>query len=194
AIDWIHKEKAIAPDKPFFVYLAPGATHAPHQPPQAWIDQYKGQFDMGWDKYREMTLERQKKLGIVPQNTDLTARPDGIPAWDSLEPQQKKLYARMMEIYAAYGAHADYEMGRVIDAVKKLPDADNTMIVFVVGDNGSSAEGGLGGSTDELIIVNGMSQEWQDVYKVMNELGGPKHFNHMPIGWAHAMDTPFQWT
>ncbi|WP_246641588.1 arylsulfatase [Paraburkholderia edwinii] len=194
AIDWIHKEKAIAPDKPFFVYLAPGATHAPHQPPQAWIDKYKGQFDMGWDKYREMTLERQKKLGIVPQNTDLTARPDGIPAWDSLEPQQKKLYARMMEIYAAYGAHADYEMGRVIDAVKKLPDADNTMIVYVVGDNGSSAEGGLGGSTDELIIVNGMQQDWQDVYKVMNELGGPRHFNHMPIGWAHAMNTPFQWT
>jgi arylsulfatase A-like enzyme len=194
AIEWIHKEKAIAPDKPFFVYLAPAATHAPHQPPKDWIDKYKGQFDMGWDKYREMTLERQKKLGIVPQNTDLTKRPDGIPAWDSLEPKQKQLYSRMMEIYAAYGAHADYEMGRVIDAVKKMPDADNTMIVYVLGDNGSSGEGGLGGSTDELVIVNGMKQDWQDVYKVMNELGGPKHFNHLPIGWAHAMDTPFQWT
>lgn len=194
AIAWIEKEKAIAPDKPFFLYLAPAATHAPHQPPADWIDKYKGRFDMGWDEYRKETLAREKKLGVVPQNTDLTARPAEIPAWDSLDPKQKKLYARMMEIFAAYGAHADFEMGRVIDVVKRLPDADNTMIIYVVGDNGASGEGGLAGITNELITVNGMKQDWQDVYKVMNELGGPKHFNHMPIGWAHAMDTPFQWT
>lgn len=194
AIAWVNKEKAIDPQRPFFLYVAPGATHSPHQPPADWRDRFKGQFDMGWDKYRELTLERQKKLGVVPQDTQLTPRPTDLPAWDSLQPEQKRLYARMMELFAAYGAHADYEMGRVIDAVRKLPNGDNTLIIYVVGDNGASAEGGMDGRTNENSIFNGVQESWQSNLKVIDELGGPKHFNHFPAAWAHAMDTPFQWT
>ena len=194
AIAWVRKVKSIAPDKPYFLYVAPGATHAPHQAPTAWIDKFKGKFDMGWDAYREQTLERQKKLGVVPKDTQLTARSRGLPAWDSLNADQKRLYARMMEVFAAYGAQVDAAMGRVIDAVKALPDADNTMIIYIAGDNGSSAEGGLEGSLNENLFFNGFPETWQDNLKVIDELGGPKHFNHFPSSWAHAMNTPFQWT
>ncbi|MBP6877051.1 MAG: arylsulfatase [Phenylobacterium sp.] len=194
AIAWVRKVKSIAPDRPYFLYVAPGATHAPHQAPQSWIDKFKGQFDMGWDAYRQQTLERQKKLGVVPKDTQLTARSRGLPAWDSLNADQKRLYARMMEVFAAYGAQVDAAMGRVIDAVKALPDADNTMIIYIAGDNGSSAEGGLEGSLSENMFFNGFPETWQDNLKVIDELGGPKHFNHFPSSWAHAMNTPFQWT
>ncbi|MDR7133902.1 arylsulfatase [Lysobacter niastensis] len=194
AIAWVRKAKSIAPDKPYFLYVAPGATHAPHQAPQSWIDQFKGQFDMGWDAYREQTLERQKKLGVVPKDTKLTKRSPGLPAWDDLNADQKRLYARMMEVFAAYGAQVDAAMGRVIDAVKALPDADNTLIIYIAGDNGSSAEGGLEGSLNENLFFNGFPEKWDDNLKVIDELGGPKHFNHFPSSWAHAMNTPFQWT
>lgn len=194
AIAWVRKVKAIAPDRPYFLYVAPGATHAPHQAPQSWIDQFKGKFDAGWDAYREQTLERQKKLGVVPKDTKLTTRSKGLPAWDSLNADQKRLYARMMEVFAAYGAQVDAAMGRVIDAVKALPDADNTMIIYIAGDNGSSAEGGLEGSLNENLFFNGIIEKWQDNLKVIDELGGPKHFNHFPSAWAHAMNAPFQWT
>lgn len=194
AIAWVRKVKSIAPDKPYFLYVAPGATHAPHQAPQSWIDQFKGKFDHGWDAYREQTLARQKKLGVVPDDTDLTERSRGLPAWDSLEPDQQRLYARMMEVFAAYGAQVDAAMGRVIDAVKALPDADNTLIIYIAGDNGSSAEGGLEGSLNENLFFNGFPEKWEDNLKVIDELGGPKHFNHFPSSWAHAMNTPFQWT
>jgi arylsulfatase len=194
AIAWMRNVKSVSPDKPFLLYVAPGATHAPHQAPADWIAKFKGQFDMGWDKYREMTLERQKKLGVIPPDTKLTGRSPGLPAWDSLNADQKRLYARMMEVFAAYGAHCDYHMGRIVDAVKELPDADNTMIIYIAGDNGSSAEGGLEGSLSENMFFNGFSEKWQDNIKVIDELGGPKHFNHFPSAWAHAMDTPFQWT
>lgn len=194
AIAWVRKVKSIAPDKPYFLYVAPGATHAPHQAPQSWIDQFKGKFDYGWDAYREQTLARQKKLGVVPDDTDLTERSRGLPAWDSLEPDQQRLYARMMEVFAAYGAQVDAAMGRVIDAVKALPDADNTIIIYIAGDNGSSAEGGLEGSLNENLFFNGFPEKWEDNLKVIDELGGPKHFNHFPSSWAHAMNTPFQWT
>lgn len=194
AIRWVRKVKAIAPDKPYFLYVAPGATHAPHQAPQAWIDQFKGKFDMGWDAYREQTLARQKELGVVPKGTQLTERSRGLPAWDSLNADQKRLYARMMEVFAAYGAQVDAAMGRVIDAVKELPDADNTMIIYIAGDNGSSAEGGLEGSLNENLFFNGFPERWQDNLKAIDELGGPKHFNHFPSAWAHAMNAPFQWT
>src|SRR5262245_29635199 len=149
---------------------------------------------MGWDKYREETLARQKKLGVVPPDTKLTERSAGLPAWDSLTADQKRLYARMMEVFAGYGAQCDYEMGRVVDAVKQLPGADNTLFIYIAGDNGSSAEGGLEGSVNENLYFNGFSEKWQDNLKVIDELGGPKHFNHFPAAWAHAMDTPFQWT
>lgn len=194
AIGWVRRVKSIAPDRPFLLYVAPGATHAPHHAPPEWIAKFKGRFDMGWDKYREETLERQKKLGVVPADTKLTARPPGLPAWDSLNANQKRLYARMMEVFAAYGAECDEQMGRIVNAVKQLPDADNTIIVYIAGDNGSSAEGGIEGSLNENLFFNGFVEKWQDNLKVIDELGGPKHFNHFPAAWAHAMNTPFQWT
>ena len=142
----------------------------------------------------KQTLERQKKLGVVPPDTKLTDRSKGLPAWDSLNADQKRLYARMMEVFAAYAAHCDYDMGRVVDAVKQLPGADNTLFLYIAGDNGSSAEGGIEGSVNENLFFNGFPEKWQDNFKVIDELGGPKHFNHFPSAWAHAMDTPFQWT
>jgi len=194
AIAWVHKVRSIAPDRPFFLYVAPGATHAPHHAPKDWIAKFKGKFDLGWDRYREETLVRQKKLGVVPPDTKLTARPDGLVAWDSLNADQKRLYAHMMEVFAAYGAECDYEMGRIVDAVKRMPGAENTIFIYIAGDNGASAEGGLEGSLNENLFFNAIVERWQDNLKVIDELGGPKHFNHFPAAWAHAMDTPFQWT
>jgi arylsulfatase A-like enzyme len=194
AIAWMQSEKEIDPDRPFFLYIAPSATHAPHMVPKEWSDKFKGHFDMGWDRYREMTLERQKKLGVVPADTKLTPRPDSLPAWDSLNADQKRLYARMMEIFAGFGAQIDYEMGRVLDAAAALPDADNTLVIYIMGDNGSSAEGGLDGETNENAAFNGVLETWQSDLKYIDELGGPKHYNHFPAGWAWAMDAPLQWT
>ena len=194
AIAWMQREKEIDPARPFFLYVAPSATHAPHQAPKKWIDKFKGQFDTGWDTYREQTLERQKKLGVVPANTKLTARPESLAAWDSLNADQKRLYARMMEVFAGFGAQIDFEMGRVLDAVAALPDADNTLVIYILGDNGASAEGGLDGIANEIAAFNGVFEPIEGVLKIIDELGGPKYYNHFPAGWAHAMDTPFQWT
>ena len=194
AIAWVQQATSIDPSKPFFLYVAPGATHAPHQVAKEWIEKFKGRFDMGWDAYRELTLERQKNLGVVPPDTKLTTRSKGLPAWDSLNADQKRLYARMMEVFAAYGAQCDEQMGRIVDAVKQLPNADNTLIIYIAGDNGSSAEGGLDGSLCENLFFNGIAERWQDNIKAIDELGGPKHFNHFPAAWAHAMNAPFQWT
>lgn len=194
AISWMQKTKSIAPDKPFFLYVAPGATHAPHHAPADWIAKFKGKFDMGWDAYREQAFERQKKLGVIPAGTKLTPRPESLPAWESLNADQKKLYSHMMEVFAAYGAFCDDQMGRIIKAVKELPDADNTMIIYIAGDNGSSAEGGIEGSVNEMLFFNGFPEKWQDNLKAIDELGGPKHYNHFTSAWAWAMNTPFQWT
>jgi arylsulfatase len=194
AIAWVRQAKSISPDRPYFLYVATGATHAPHQTPREWIEKFKGRFDGGWDKYREETLARQRKLGVVPEETKLTVRSKGLPAWDSLNADQKRLYARMMEVFAGYGAHCDYELGRVVEACKQLPGGDNTLTVYIAGDNGASAEGGLEGSLCENMFFNGFAEKWQDNIKAIEELGGPKHFNHFPSAWAHAMNTPFQWT
>lgn len=194
AISWVRKVKSIAPDKPYFLYVAPGANHSPHHAPKEWVEKFKGQFDGGWDTYREDTLARQKKLGVVPQDTKLTERSAGLPAWDGLNADQKRIYARMMEVFAGYAAHCDHEMGRVIDAVKQMPDADNTLFVYIVGDNGASAEGGIEGSINENLFFNGFPEKWQDNLKAIDDIGGPKYFNHFPSAWAHAMCTPFQWT
>lgn len=194
SIAWVRQAKSIAPDRPYFLYVATGATHAPHHTPDDWIAKFKGKFDNGWDAYREQTLARQKKLGVVPKDTTLTERSKGLPAWDSLNADQKRLYSRMMEVFAGYAAHCDHELGRVVDACKSLPDADNTLIVYIAGDNGASAEGGLEGSLCENMFFNGFAEKWQDNIKAIDELGGPKHFNHFPSAWAHAMNTPFQWT
>ncbi|WP_165073776.1 arylsulfatase [Paludisphaera rhizosphaerae] len=194
AIDWVRKSTSISPDKPFFLYVAPGANHSPHHAPKEWIDKFKGQFDAGWDAYREATLARQIQLGVVPPDTKLTTRSEGLPAWDTLKDGQKKVYARMMETFAGYSAHVDHHMGRIIDEVKKLPNADNTIFLYIVGDNGASAEGGLEGSLNENLFFNGFPEKWEENLAHIDEIGGPKWFNHFPSAWAHAMSTPFQWT
>ena len=193
AIAWIKSEKSLAPDKPFFVYYAPGASHAPLQAPKAWIDKFKGQFDMGWDRYREIVLERQKKLGVVPPNTKLTPRPSSIPAWDSLTPDQKKVSARLMEVYAGFTAQSDHELGRVIDAIAATGQLDNTLIIYIAGDNGASLEGGLNGTPNAMAQVNGLPDNVADMLSKLDELGGPHTTPHYPVGWAWAGNTPFQW-
>lgn len=193
-INWLEKLEAIQPAKPWFAYFAPAATHAPHQAPKALIDQFKGKFDMGWDVYREQTFARQKELGIVPQDAVLTERPASLPAWDSLNDDQKRLYARMMEVFAAYGEQVDAEVGRVLDYVDALPDADNTLVIYIVGDNGASAEGGFDGTLNENAFFNAYLMTPKDMLDRIDEIGTELHFNHFPAGWAWAMNTPFQWT
>ncbi|MEH0152968.1 arylsulfatase [Limibacter armeniacum] len=193
-IAYLQKAEAFEPEKPWFVYLALAATHSPHQAPKEWIDKFKGKFDMGWDKYREETFKRQKEMGVIPADAKLTTRPKSLPAWESLNADQKKLYSHMMEIFAAYGAHADAQVGRVMDYVKTLPDAENTMIIYIVGDNGSSAEGGLEGCMNEIAFFNAHETTYEEVLPHIDELGTEKHFNHFPAEWAWAMNTPFQWT
>jgi arylsulfatase len=193
AVNWIESEKSLAPDRPFFVYLAPGATHAPLQAPKEWIDKFRGQFDMGWDRYRELVLERQKKLGVVPRDTKLTPRPSSIPAWDSLTPDQKKLASRLMEVFAGFMAQTDHEMGRVIDAIAASGQLDNTLIIYIAGDNGASLEGGLYGTDNSMAQINGLSQNIADMVSHLDELGGPHTTPHYPVGWAWAGNAPFQW-
>ena len=194
AIEWIRMQKAVAPGKPFFAYYAPGTAHAPHHAPKEWIDKFEGKFDQGWDKQREMTFARQKEMGVIPANTKLTVRSPGIDAWDSLNADEKKVFARMMEVYAGALAHADYQIGRVVDAVKDLGELDNTLVIYIQGDNGASAEGSRQGLLNEMTFFNAIPESFDEVLRRMDELGGPMTFNHYPIGWAHAMDTPFQWT
>lgn len=196
-INWLHQQKSVTPDRPFFIYFAPGATHAPHHVPKEWMDKFKGQFDQGWDKYREETYQRQLKLGVIPPDAKLTPRPKEIPAYDSLTPDQRKGAARLMEAFAGFTAQTDYEVGRIVDAIAAMGQLDNTLIFYEVGDNGASAEGGLFGAFEEFSVGAGL-----EAYKLDNEyllthldeVGGPKADNHIPVGWAWAMNTPFQWT
>jgi arylsulfatase A-like enzyme len=195
AIGWMEMQHALAPNKPWFLYYATGTAHAPHHAPKDWIAKYKGQFDQGWDKVREETLARQVKLGVVPPNTQLTKRPEQLPAWDSLSSDQKRLYAHMMEVYAGALSYADNQIGRVLDAVEQSGQLDNTLVIFLMGDNGASAEGTLQGTTNEVgTAANGVQESVPYLLSMMDELGGPKTYNHYPVGWAHAMDAPMQWT
>jgi len=195
AIAWMRLQHALAPNKPWLLYYATGTAHAPHHAPKEWIEKYKGKFDQGWDKVREETLARQKELGIVPANTQLTARPSQIPAWDSLSDDQKRLYSRMMEVYAGALSHADYQIGRLIDAVANSGQLDNTMIIFIMGDNGASAEGSLQGTSNEVATAgNGIKEDLSFLLSIIDDLGGRLTYNHYPVGWAHAMDSPLQWT
>lgn len=193
AVRWIKSEKSLAPDKPFFVYFAPGATHAPLQAPKAWTDKFRGEFDMGWDRYRELVFEQQKRLGVIPLETKLTPRPKEIPAWDSLTPGQKKVSARLMEVFAGFMAQTDHEIGRVVQAVRDTGQLDNTLIIFIAGDNGASLEGGLNGTANAMAAINGVPETTEDMLKVLDELGGPTTTPHYPVGWAWAGNTPFQW-
>ena len=194
AIEWIRNQKAVAPDRPFFAYYAPGATHSPHHPKKEWIAKYKGQFDQGWDKVREETLARQKELGLVPADTLLTVRSPGIPSWESFNAEQKQLFAYMMEVYAGYLSQTDYNIGRVVDAIAQLGQLDNTLVIYIVGDNGASAEGLVQGSLNEIAMLNGIEEDYKEILRRKDDLGTWKTHNHYPVGWAHAMDTPFQWT
>lgn len=194
AIQWIRMQKAVAPDKPFLVYYAPGTAHAPHHAPKEWIEKFKGKFDQGWDKQREMTFAKQKAMGIIPANAKLTERSPGIKSWDSFDADHKKVFARMMEVYAGALAHADYEIGRVVDSIEALGELDNTLIIYIQGDNGASAEGSEQGLLNEMTFFNNIPEDFSELLKHIDDLGGPMTFNHYPIGWAHAMDTPFQWT
>lgn len=193
AIRWMQYSKSVAPQKPILLYFAPGAAHAPHQAPKEWRDKFKGQFDKGWDTVRQETYERQLKMGILPPGTGLTPRPNWVKPWDSLSNDQHRLFARLMENYAAYLSYADFETGRLLDAIKKLPDADNTLIIYIVGDNGASAEGGMDGTLNEIKALSGISTSLEDNLKHIDEIGGPETEAHYPVGWAWAGDAPFQW-
>ena len=193
AIDWTRSVKSVAPDKPFFLWFATGATHAPHHAPKDWIDRFKGQFDEGWDAYRDKAFARQKAMGVIPENARLTPRPKEIPAWDTLSADQKRLYARMMEVFAGFTAHTDYEIGRLVESLRETGEYDNTLIVYSVGDNGASGEGGPHGTVDGMSYFNDVPETLTDMLARIDDLGGPKHYNHFPVGWAWALDTPFQW-
>jgi arylsulfatase A-like enzyme len=194
AIAWMGYQKSLTPDKPFFIYFAPGATHAPHQVPKSWISKYKGKFDQGWDKLREETLARQKRLGVVPVDTKLAPKPAAIKDWAALTPDEKKLFARQMEVFAGFGEYADTEIGRLIRAIEETGQLDNTLIFYIVGDNGASAEGGMVGLYNEMTYFNGVHETVQDILKHYDELGGPTTYPHYAAGWAVAGDAPFAWT
>jgi len=193
---WIRQQKSLMPDKPFFGYFAPGATHAPHHAPKEWIEKYKGKFDQGWDKLREETFARQKKLGVIPKDAELTPRPPQMPSWDSMDEKLKPVLARQMEVYAGFLSHTDHEIGRVIDSLKDLDILDETLIYVIIGDNGASAEGSLQGTFNELITLTGFGHLETPEYltKNIDKFGGPDAYNHYAVGWAHAMCTPYQWT
>ncbi len=193
AVGWMRYSKSVNPDKPLLLYFAPGACHAPHQPPKEWREKFEGQFDKGWDRVREETYQRQLKLGIIPPGTENTPRPEWCQEWESLKPDEKKLYARFMENYAGYLAFADHECGRLIDAIKEMPDADNTLVFFIVGDNGASSEGGFGGTASEAMNLNGIPSKFEDMLKIIDEIGEPSTEPHYPLGWAWAGNAPFQW-
>ena len=194
AIAWMKFEKALTPDKPFFMYFAPGATHAPHHVPKEWIDKNKGRFDMGWDKMREATLARQIEMGVVPKGTKLAPKPKDIKDWDSLSADEKKLFARQMEVYSGFGEYCDHEIGRLFDAIGEAGQLDNTLIFYIIGDNGTSAEGGMSGMFNEMTYFNGVGETVQEMLTHYDDWGSPSTYPHMAAGWAVAGDTPFMWT
>jgi arylsulfatase len=194
AIKWMRSVKSLTPDKPFFIYFAPGATHAPHHVPKKWIAKYKGKFDQGWDKLREETLARQIKLGVVPPDTKLAPKPSAIKDWDKLTADEKKLFARQMEVFAGFAEHTDFEIGRLINAISDMGQLGNTLVFYILGDNGASAEGGMNGMFNEMTYFNGVTETVQDILKHYDDLGGPMTYSHHAAGWAVAGDTPFTWT
>ncbi len=190
---WIKHQKAMTPDKPSFVYFAPGATHAPHHVPQVWIDRWKGKFDMGWDKLREQSLARQIKLGVVPAGTKLAPKPPGIKDWDTLSADEKRLFTRQAEVYAAFAEYTDHEIGRMLEAFAEVGQADNTLVFYIAGDNGTSGEGGMNGMFSEMTYFNGVIEQVPDMLKLIDKWGGPETYPHMAAGWAVALDSPFAW-
>jgi arylsulfatase len=192
AVKWVHQHDAVAPQKPFFLYFATGATHTPHHVPQEWIDRYKGKFDQGWDILREETFARQKEFGVIPANAELTPRPSEMPSWDSVPADEKKLLIRQMEVYAGFLAHTDHEVGRLLEEIRSSGHVEDTLVLYIVGDNGASAEGGLDGK--DASTVEGKAPSFNDRLKQVDDLGSELFLNHYSAAWAWAMNTPFQWT
>jgi arylsulfatase len=196
AIDWVRSQKALTPDKPFFVYFAPGATHAPHHVPTEWADRYKGRFAHGWDRQREITVARQRELGVIGPDAELTPRHDEIPAWDDMPTDLRPVLEREMEVYAGFLEHTDHHVGRLIDAIDQLGVLDDTLVFYIVGDNGASAEGTINGAFNEMANFNGMAalETPEFMRSKIDDFGTPAAYNHYAVGWAWAMDTPYQWT
>jgi arylsulfatase len=196
AINWIRTQKAIAPEKPFFVYYAPGATHAPHHVPKEWADKYKGKFDDGWDKLRERTIQKQKQAGIIAKDAKLTKRHKEIPSWEEMPEALKPVLRREMEVYAGFLEFTDYQVGRLLDSLKDLGILDETLVFYIIGDNGASAEGTLNGTFNEMTNFNGAAALETPEYLMahLDEFGGRNSYNHYAVGWAHAMCCPYQWT
>jgi arylsulfatase A-like enzyme len=192
-VSWIKLQKALTPDKPVFIYFAPGATHAPHHVPKEWIARWKGKFDQGWDKLREESLARQIQMGIVPAGTKLAPKPPAIKDWDKLSPDEQKLFAHQAEVFAAYAEYTDHEIGRMLDAFKDVGQADNTLVFYIAGDNGTSGEGGQNGMFNEYSYFNGVQETVPDMLKRLDQWGGPETYPHMAAGWAVGFDSPFGW-
>jgi arylsulfatase len=192
-IAWTRNVRAADPDKPWFAYYSTGAIHAPHHAPREWRDKFKGQFDHGWDRQREITHAKQLELGVIPRGTKLTPRPKEIPAWDAQSPEGKRVFARLMENYAAFLAHTDHEVGRLIDSLDQSGELDNTLVFYIVGDNGASAEGGLEGTFSEVASLLGFNPGLKGLIDRVDQIGGPELEPHVPVGWAWATNAPFQW-
>lgn len=194
AIAWVRFQQTMTPDRPFFMYFAPGATHAPHHVPKEWADKYKGKFDQGWDKYREDALARQIKLGVVPPETKLAKKPEAIKDWDKLSSDEKRLFSRQMEVYAGFAEQADYEIGRLVKALQDIGAFENTLFIYIAGDNGASPEGGMNGTSNELTFFNGVEETVASQMKVLDKWGNPETYPHFAAGWAIAGNTPFAWS
>src|SRR5260370_21920174 len=192
AVNWIQAQQSLTPDKPFYIYFAPGACHAPHHVSKEWSDKYKGKFNEGWDKLREEIFAKQTQMGIIPQNAQLTVRPKEIPAWDEMNADQKRLLARQMEVYAGFAEQTDYEIERLVQSLSDIGELDNTLFIYIVGDNGSSAEGGPEGSYNEMMAFNGVIGTASQMMNHIDDWGSPNTFQHYAIGWAHARDNPFK--
>jgi arylsulfatase len=193
AVAWIKYQKALTPDKPSFIYFAPGATHAPHHVPQQWIARWKGKFDQGWDKIREESLARQIKLGLVPPGTVLAPKPPAIKDWDALSADEQRLFSRQAEVFAAFLEFTDHEIGRMLEAFADVGQADNTLVFYIAGDNGTSGEGGQNGMFNEYTYFNGVQETVPDMLKLLDQWGGPETYPHMAAGWAVALNAPFGW-
>ena len=194
AVDWVRTQQSLTPYRPFFTYLALGATHAPFHVAEEWIQRYEGSFDQGWDAMREQILERQKQLGIVPPDAELAPWADGVPHWDELDDAAKRVAVRLMETYAGFAEHADQQVGRLVDALDQLEVLDNTLFVYLLGDNGASGEGGIEGTIREHLVGHGIADDVADMDARIDEIGGPSTYAMYPVGWALAMNTPYQWT
>ncbi|MCC9642451.1 arylsulfatase [Rhodopirellula sp. JC740] len=194
AINWVKAQQSMTPDKPFFMYFATGATHAPHHVPKEWIAKFRGQFDEGWDKVREQTFERQKREGIIPEGTKLPPMPKDLASWESLPENNKKLFRRQAEVFAGFVGHTDHHIGRLVSAIEEIDEMDNTLVLYIAGDNGTSAEGGMVGMYNEMTYFNGVEEKVEDLIPLIDEWGSPATFPHMAAAWAVCFDAPFKWT